>query len=156
MTDDHTPLVGTGRFAEAGEQAQARREMLHSAIGELTAALDASDADVDAWRRTVAQAIAQTRATIAQHVRDAEAPDGLLAQVIDEEPAFGFRVEAMKDEHQKLLERSAALVERSQESLAPQDLRDQSKQLIELIDRHRHRSADLLLDTYDLDLSAAD
>jgi hypothetical protein len=144
------------RYKLAGKKAKRRREVLHGAINDLENALAASQPGSERWIRDIQDALQRTQTTIENHVREAEAPDGMLAQVVQEEPALGARVEAMKREHVTMLERGAALVELSREPPSAEELQDKVTDIVELIDRHRHRSADLLLDAYDLDLSAGD
>ncbi len=144
------------RLDEAGQQVKVRREQLHEATRDLAATLEDTASDLGDRLAEVRRAIADTRDTIDNHVREAEASDGLLAQILTDQPAFASRVEEMRREHITLLEESADLVEASQTAGSVDELRDGATELIELIQRHRHRSAELLLDTYDLDLSAND
>lgn len=144
------------RLDEAGQQVQVRREQLHEATRDLAATLEDTSSELGDRLAAVRRAIADTRTTIDNHVREAEASDGLLAQILSEQPAFAARVEEMRREHIALLEESAELVEEAQTAGSVDELRDGATELIELIQRHRHRSAELLLDTYDLDLSAND
>ena len=153
---DADDTIADDRLDEAGRKVQIRREQLHQATRDLAAALEGTEGELGQRLADVRDAISRTHATIENHVREAEASDGLLAQVIAEEPAVGFRVEEMRREHVTLLEESADLVERSQGAERVDELRDEATELIELIQRHRHRSADLLMDTYGLDVSASD
>jgi len=89
-------------------------------------------------------------------VREAEAPDGLLAQVIEEEPAFGSRAQQMRAEHVELLNDSATLLQLAEQDPSVDELRAKATELIDLIEVHRHRSGSLLIDAYSLDLSAGD
>ncbi len=137
--------------SKATKRARRRRERLHQACIDLQNALD-RDEPTD----RLDAAIRQAQATIVAHVHESEADDGLLAQVIEEEPAFGSRVEAMQREHQVMIEQADALVEGAAGTLPPDELRDACGSLITLLDGHRHRATELLLDAFDLDLSAGD
>lgn len=156
MADADDAMIADERLDETGRQVEARREQLHEATRDLAATLEATSAHLDERLADVRRAVADTRTTIDRHVIEAEAADGLLAQIIAEQPAFGARVEEMRREHIALLEESAELVEDARSAGSVDQLREAATELIELIQRHRHRSADLLLDTYGLDLSAND
>lgn len=153
---DADETIAHDRLDARGRQVEVRREQLHEATRDLAATLEDTSEELADRLAEVRRAVADTRTTIDRHVREAEASDGLLAQIITEQPAFGARAEEMRREHIALLEESAELVEASQAARSVDELRDGATELIELIQRHRHRSAELLLDTYDLDLSAND
>lgn len=153
---DAEDTIPDDQLDEVGRKVKIRREQLHEATRELAAALADTDGELTQRLAAVRDTVSRTHATVEHHVREAEASDGLLAQIITEEPAYGFRVEEMRREHINLLEESADLVERARSAQTVDELRDEATELIELIQRHRHRSADLLMDTYGLDVSAND
>ena len=152
MSRNETPDAGD----DAQDRARGRREVLHVALMELEDALSAPTGRGERWRSRVQDAIEGMHTTLRAHVQDTEGPDGLLAQIIEEEPVFGPRVEAMKAEHRELLDQSALLVDQSRAGGAPDELRGAALALLERVSRHRHRGADLLYDVYELDLSAGD
>lgn len=156
MTDGNAPIAGGTDLDEAGKQAKRRREQLHEATRALAAALDDTSGELDERLTAAREAIVDMQRTILTHVSEAEASDGLLAQIIADEPAYGSRVEEMRREHVALVEDAAVLVENAQAAGSVDELRVPTTEFIELVQRHRHRSAELLLDTYDLDLSAGD
>ena len=149
MTDD--PSDGTIRAA--GERAEHRRELLHATILDLQEALASEDAATT--HATLVAALNRAAKTVGDHVRDAEEPDGLLAEVVRAEPGFSARVEGMHREHQVMLEQIDALLQDPSDRPLD-DLASAVRGLIDLLDSHRHRSAELLLDAYSLDLSAGE
>lgn len=155
VSDEVEEAAARGELDERGERVQARREALLTARNELAEAL-AADAPQDRWHDHVKDALERTRTTLQQHVEEAEAPDGLLAQIIDEEPAFGARVQEMRDEHVTLLQEADDLVELAGTDTPAEALRARAEALVELIERHRGRSGGLLVDAYSLDISAGD
>jgi hypothetical protein len=154
-SDEIEQAVARGTLDERGERVQERREALLTARIELAEAL-ASDTPADRWQDHVREALERTRVTLHQHVEEAEAPDGLLAQIIQEEPAFGARVQEMRDEHVTLLQEAADLAEMAGGDPPADALRARAEALVELIERHRSRSGALLVDAYSLDISAGD
>lgn len=149
MTND--PRDGTIRAAD--ERAEHRRELLHATILDLQGTLDGDDAP--ATRATLVAALDRAAKTVGAHVLDAEETEGLLADVVRAEPGFSARVEGMHREHQVILEEIDALLQ-SPSDRPLEDLASAVRGLIDLLDSHRHRSAELLLDAYSLDLSAGE
>ena len=145
-------------LTEAGRRASRRRELLHGAVVDLRELLESDDrASVEQVRA----ALERLSATLEAHAWEAETDDGLLAQVVEEDPGFGPRSEAMRREHRELLAECARVRgllddEAPAGSTVPGDLLAAVGELAEDVERHRHRSTKLLLDVYQLDLAAGD
>ncbi|WP_052668540.1 hypothetical protein [Nitriliruptor alkaliphilus] len=139
---------------EDADAYRARREALLTAVTELDQELDALESqeapDPDRFRAAVRQVLA----TVQRHIEEADAPDGLLAQVREAAPWFASRVEQLRGEHDDLIARTRALLERPDDDVRRSltEARDLSARL----SRHRHRGTKLLLDAYMLDVSAGD
>ncbi len=144
------------RIRQAGNQAVARREVLHAATQDLAAALEAPGEDVEAWVASARDAIARMQESLRAHAREAEQPDGLLAEVVQWQSSFGPRVERMRREHRALIEQAEALQEYAGQTSDPADIRRTATTLVDAVDRHRHRSTELVQDTYNLDVSTGD
>lgn len=138
------------------EAALARREALQAAVSDLEGHLhdlEVQDVpDPDRFRRAVEQLLA----TLHRHVEEADAPDGLLAQVIDEASWFASRVEGLRGEHVDLLERTTSLLERARAADDVRPLLADARQLSARVAEHRRRGTTLLVDATMLDLSAGD
>ena len=150
-TDPRPPL------SEAQTAAHVRRrEALHRAVMELDGELDvlAQAAVVDAER--LAQALRDTLATLEQHVEEADAPEGLLGQILEVAPWFGPRVEKLREEHHGLRERATMLLAQVEESEEPARALPAARELSGCIAGHRHRGTALLLDAYLLDIPQGD
>lgn len=140
----------------ARRQVLERRELLHTAIVDVDSALRRpGDGDVR-WCLAVRGALTRMHTILQAHVRESEAPDGLLERVLEEDPGFGPRVAALRREHRELLARSADLVERCCGPLPAVELRREAAGLLEQVSAHRRRAGELLVDVYSIDLAAAD
>ena len=151
--------VGAARqpSAPAGDQAaRARRLALHAALVDLEEALTSPAGDGAGWLQTVRTSIEAMDETLRAHVRDAESAEGLLAQIGEDSPWLGPRVEQLRRAHRELLEQSNALTIDCHQTADADVIRDKAFDLIQRVSRHRHQAADLLYDAYDLDLSAGD
>jgi hypothetical protein len=135
--------------------ARDRREQLQRGLLALEDALT-SPVNLDGWLPRVADAVAEMRETVLDHVAGSEAPDGLLAQVEDVSPWLGPRVAQLRAEHDDLVASADALVEACAEATTSDDIADAAWTLLERVSRHRSRGADLLYDAYALDISAGD
>jgi hypothetical protein len=148
---------GRAQLSDAdAEAALARREALQAAVSDLEehlGDLEAQDVpDPDRFRRAVEQLLA----TLLRHVEEADAPDGLLAQVLEEASWFASRVEALRGEHVDLLGRTTSLLERARAADDVRPLLTDARQLSGHVAEHRRRGTTLLVDATMLDLSAGD
>jgi hypothetical protein len=154
---DRTPdSAPEHRIRQAGDQAVARREVLHAATQDLTATLEAPRGDAAAWVASARVAIARMQESLHTHAEEAEQSDGLLAEVVQWQPSFGPRVERMRREHRDLIEQAEALQEYAGQTSDPDDIHRAATALVDAVDRHRHRSTELVQDTYNLDVSTGD
>lgn len=155
VSDEIDQAAQRADLDERGQRVRARREALLTAKVELAQAL-AADEPPGPWHDHVGGILEATHTTLVQHVDEAEAPDGLLAQIVEEQPAFSARAQDMRDEHVTLVQEAADLVEMARGDASPEAVRARAEALLELIERHRSRSGGLLVDAYSLDISAAD
>lgn len=144
------------RLEVAAQQAEARREALHAGVVDVTAALETPEPGSDPWFAAVRAALGRLQDRLRAHVREAELPDGLLSEIVHWQPAYEARVGAMRREHETMLARVDALVDLSRTSVPATDLQRAATELTGLIDRHRHKALELVLDAHNLDVAAAD
>ncbi|HSK24998.1 MAG TPA: hypothetical protein VK906_17570 [Egicoccus sp.] len=144
------------RLEEAAQQAEARRAALHVVVVDVTAALATRAPGSDAWFDAVRAALGRLQDGLRAHVREAELPGGLLAEIVHWQPEYEARVTAMRHEHETMLARVEELVDRSRTSLPADELQRDADELIGLIDRHRHKALELVLDAHNLDVAAGD
>lgn len=133
---------------------RARREALLTGVTELGEELDALEGQEDPDPERFRAAVRQLLVTVQRHIEEADAPDGLLAQIREAAPWFASRVEQLRGEHDDLIERTRALLERPEDDVR-RSLTD-ARDLSDRVSRHRHRGTKLLLDAYMLDVSAGD
>lgn len=135
---------------------RARREALQVAVTELDGHLDVLEAqdvpDPDRFR----DALDELVVTLHRHVEQADAPDGLLSQILADASEFGSRVERLRAEHGDLLDRADGLRERLAAGAEVEPLLTEARHLSARVAEHRRRGTELLLDTTMLDLSAGD
>lgn len=133
-----------------------RREALHRAVMELDAELDALEQLPTPDGERFAQAVRDLAATLEQHIEEADAPDGLLGQIIEVAPWFGPRVDKLRAEHDVLRERSSALLEQVESGQQLMQALADTRELSAVVAVHRHRGTTLLLDAYMLDIPQGD
>ncbi len=149
--------------AVADEVAVARREELahrpehlRVAVATLESALAVTGGDERDRRAQLTAALAAAHDRLAAHNEEAEGPDGLLSQVLDDAAWLSPRVHAVAQEHDRLLadcERLCA-AGRGGEPLA--ELERTARTIAARIEEHRHHGTELLMDAYGLDVSAGD
>jgi hypothetical protein len=151
--------VGHDRRAVSDAQAAAyrdRREALLAAAADLDQEVDhlSSRANPDASR--LHTALLRTQARLEQHVAEAEAPGGLLAQILEDAAWLSARAEQLRAEHRDLLDLAGDLLGRSEAGEDLMRLLPAARGLAARIAEHRHRGTTLLLDAYMLDLAPGD
>lgn len=135
---------------------RARREALQVAVTELDGHLDALEAQSVPDRARFRDALDELVVTLHRHVEQADAPDGLLAQILADASEFGARVERLRAEHGDLLDRAEGLRERLAAGAEVEPLLADARHLSARVAEHRRRGTELLLDATMLDLSAGD
>lgn len=141
--------------AEA-EAYTARRRALHAAVVGLEADLDELAAEEDPDRDRFAAAVGSLRDALEDHVREADADDGLLAQILSDAPWFAARVTKLRDEHVRLIERATTLIDDAATDRPVGELLAEARRLSARVTEHRHAGTDLLMDAYMLDIPAGD
>lgn len=147
------------RRAVSDEQAAAyrdRREALQAAAADLELEVDqlAAVATPDAAR--LRAALQGTKVRLDQHVAEAEAPGGLLAQILEDAAWLSARAEQLRSEHRELLDLADRALARAATAVDVEPLLPEARGLAARIAEHRHRGTTLLLDAYMLDLAPGD
>jgi hypothetical protein len=135
---------------------RARREALHAAVTDLDVHLDALEAQDVPDAARFRDALDELLVTLHRHVEEADAPDGLLAQILEEASYFASRVDRLRGEHEDLLDRAVALRDRAGATDDVRLLLPDARHLAARIGDHRQRGTALLVDATMLDLSAGD
>jgi hypothetical protein len=135
---------------------RARREALQLAVHELDGHLDVLEAQDEPDRDLFRAALDELVVTLHRHVEEADAPDGLLAQILADASEFGSRVARLRGEHGDLLARADGLRERLAAGTGVEPLLADARELSARVAEHRRRGTELLLDATMLDLSAGD
>jgi hypothetical protein len=137
--------------------AQQRRLALYGAITDLDASL-ASPIGRPTWLGGVKRDLRSVLAALEAHVEEVEGDEGILAQILSDEPWLSDRVDALRSEHPGLLQ-SAKAIEAQIEVIEPDpsyeeadDLRDAALGLLGALARHRHRGADLVYEAFAVEI----
>lgn len=155
MTDvqDHDRLPIDAAEAEAYA---ARRQALHLAVVDLERVLDELATDDAPDRDRFVAGVRALHDAFQDHVREADAPDGLLAQILSDAPWFAARVERLREEHGRLIDRATSLIDAGASDREVDALLLEARQLAADVADHRHAGTDLLMDAYMLDIPAGD
>ena len=99
-----TPATADGReraaeLSPASVPATKQKDALLRARQSLESAVQTNAADAKAWAREVSNAVDALRRVFERHVREAEAPDGSLNDVVRVKPRLARRVAQIRDEH---------------------------------------------------------
>lgn len=95
-----------------------------------------------------------------RHAEQSEGPDGLLNQIVDTAPRLANAVHQIIDEHQHLLAEIARLeteaIDTAGDPQQVQPVREQALSLLRSVAAHRQRGADLIYESYSVDIEAGD
>jgi hypothetical protein len=133
-----------------------RREALFAAEQDLGRQLDVLDDQGTPDAQRLRTALREVRTALERHIREADAPDGLLAGILQAAPWFAARAEQLRREHGHLLDATDRLLESAQAEHDVAVLLAEARALGRQISEHRHRGTALLLDAYTLDVPAGD
>jgi hypothetical protein len=130
-----------------------RRQDLYDALRRLELSVARATGQED-WLDTVDGALSNLEIALERHVREIEAPDGLFDEVIERAPHLASDVQRLRDEHDDLLIACRAVRELDEE-VPTAEVRRKVLGLLGRLAIHRQRGAELLFDTYNVDLAAA-
>jgi hypothetical protein len=138
------------------ERARVRRHALREAMEAMEHAIGRPVASED-WARVVEVALGDLEEAIRAHIEEVEAPDGLLAEMLEVAPRLSALVDTIRDEHRGLIESLGQT--RQLLDLEPFDglaVRRRAVSLLGYLARHRQHGSDLVYEAYLVDIAAAD
>jgi hypothetical protein len=155
MSEEQTP----GR--DAFERSREKRRGVRQAGVDLEQALARPAArDPGAWSKDTAVCLHTLGEAFQRHAEQSEGPDGLLNQIVDTAPRLANGVHQIIDEHQHLLSDMARLEKDATDSSGDpqqvQRLREQALGILRAVAAHRQRGADLIYESYSVDIEAGD
>jgi hypothetical protein len=103
------------------------------------------------WRADLAAALSELLSAFDGHVREVDAPDGLLSDLVGMAPRLQTRVKRLSDEHPELrtmIESALAVVDSGDIS----DVRAETMAVLGALALHRQSGADLVYDAYNVDI----
>jgi hypothetical protein len=139
------------------DRARGRRVALRSAMAALESSIAAPAAGREAqWLERLGADLDHLAEALEAHIKSAEAPDGLLAEILHSAPRLAHRVDKVRADHVAL----RAAVDEARGAAAagrePSELRDRVVEVLGHLLRHRHLGADLVYEAYMVDIEAAD
>lgn len=152
MTDADRPELAD----EVVDAYRARREALLRAVTELDGELAVLEAREVPDPERFRAALRRLLATLHEHIQEAEEPDSLLAQIVEQAPWLTHRTVQLRGEHGDLLARTEELIGRADGAATVAPLLPDARALSERVSEHRHRGTELLTDAYMLDVGAND
>ncbi len=123
---------------------------IRDSLSELEDRLAAAAASAG-WRNDVISGYRQLREAFLAHVAEVEGNDGILADLIETAPRVANMVALLEREHVTITERMDDLLERIP-SISPDEIREQSLELMRSLVLHRQRGSDLVYEAYATDL----
>lgn len=141
---------------DARRQIFVRRQDLYDAMQSLEASA-ARATGQDDWASGVREAWAKLDSALWRHISEIEEPDGLFAEVIDSAPHLASVVDELRKDHDDLVTGCQSAQEATEKDEF--DAGEVRRLVLGILGRltiHRQRGSELLFDTYNVDLAAAD
>lgn len=138
------------------ERARVKRHALREAMESVEHAIGRPVGSED-WVRVVEEALDDLEEAIRAHIEEVEAPDGLLAEMLDIAPRLAALIDMIRDEHRGLsdsLDQTRRVL--SSEPLDALAVRRGAVSLLGYLTRHRQHGSDLVYEAYLVDIAAAD
>lgn len=151
-------LLATASIAEIAcertslETALKLKERLYGSLISVRRAVGAPIASGERWRRRLQRELLQLARAADDHVAETEAPDGLLAEIVEQAPRLWRDADRLRMEHVQLVAECARVLARVGGSDSPLSLRRQVNALLGRFERHRYRGADLVYEAFDVDI----
>jgi hypothetical protein len=131
-------------------EAQARRLVMEDRLARLERAVAAASG-APGWSDTVSERLGALSDALAAHVAAVEAPDGLLAEIVEAAPRLAGCVQRMRTDHGRLTEHLRDLIELAP-SGDPDTIREHVIELMRQMVLHRHRGSDLVYEAFATDI----
>lgn len=154
MTEGDTARERPPLPEPAAEAYRTRRDALRAAETEFVQALRALEDEPEA--EPFEQALQHLLSTLHEHIEQADAPTGLLAEIVDTAPWLASRAVHVRGEHPMLLDRTTDLLARASAGEDVERLLGSARDLAARITEHRHHGTALLQDAYTFDVPAGD
>jgi hypothetical protein len=135
-----------------------RRADLHGALVEVEQASSRPAVGREPeWTKEVLLRLESLAHAIDEHIQITEQTEGLYDEISAKAPHLSTKIDALREEHPVLRERSTALIARLQTTpVGPawslRDARDDLQRLLGQIVRHRQLGSDLVWEAYNLDI----
>lgn len=141
---------------ESHRRIATRRRDLYEAMQRLEASAARASGQED-WTEEVGKALANLESALERHVAEIEADDGLFTEVIDRAPHLAAAVDSLREEHEEMLAACREGIDlTADETATPPAVRQKVLRILELVTLHRQTGAELLFDTYNVDIAAGD
>lgn len=136
--------------------ARVRREEMRQAMIDLESVIS-SPSRAPTWMASMTAGTQRLRAALARHIEAVEAPDGILAEVIETAPHLVSHADQLRQEHGKLATAMNDLLEQLEDASPPDAervdaLRVAALDLLGRLSRHRQKGVDLVYDAFDMDI----
>ena len=138
---------------EGLDRARSKRNDLLDAMRSLEEAAARPAADSSGWLASVREAVDVLGEALRRHIEEAESPDGMVEDIIREEPRLAAAVAQLRDEHPELVTAWQRTKEAVDDPLTDRNrIRRRIVALLGRLALHRQGGADLVYEAYSVDI----
>ena len=137
--------------SRALEAAAQKRLDLKQALSKVEVAA-ASPSGHAGWRDDLATSMAGLRQALDDHIAEAESADGILPEIVSLAPRLSNQAKAVADEHPVLCRQTDRIIQALAGHPPVEDIRKEILGLLLAIAGHRQKGADLVYESYQVDI----
>jgi hypothetical protein len=154
---EHDEPPSTDLTPTLAETARRRADLHVALIGVETAISRPAVGRESDWSKDVVRSLQDLEHALADHIRNAERPDGLYDEISEKAPRLAGKIQLLRDEHPELREANRELLARLEatpigDAWPLPEARDDLQRLLGRLVRHRQLGADLVWEAYNLDI----
>lgn len=149
---EDAPFIEIANESSFIAEALARSERLAFAQRELSSLCDSASSKDERWRSDIKREVAALAQGLAAHTRESEARGGILESIEEQAPRLWRKIDFLREDHEQLADSCTAISRAIEQKESDQQVAARCHGLIERLERHRRRGADLVFQAFGVDL----
>lgn len=143
-------------------EAQRMRVDIHSALVDVEEATSSpAIGREEEWARDVVERLTKLRETIEEHIEVTERAEGLYDEILNKAPRLSDKIDHLKQEHPVMRDGISEILAKLRTNpvgttWSLQEARDELRQMLGRVVRHRELGADLVWEAYNLDIGGVE
>jgi hypothetical protein len=143
----------TGSPSEKLQRARSKRGDLLEAMRRLEEVAAGPAAEPTGWLASVTDAVSLVGEALQEHIDETESPEGIMAEILREEPRLTAAVDSLRGEHPELVTAWRRTLDAANDPESDRTrIRRRVVSLLGRLAMHRQSGADLVYEAYSVDI----